>query len=151
MATSASFTLRLAITETDGASTVSTNNKNGTLSSSSTPATTKSYFAERTLSGSSETLDLTALPDGKDLTTLKVQVFMIEANEANNAAGLEFAQGAANPYFLFGTAGDKVTLFPGDVRMFWSNDKMPAVAAGAKDILISGTAADAYHIQLAAG
>lgn len=101
--------------------------------------------------GLTKTFDLTAVPSALDvsknldMTGYKLVAMKWISESANNDAGIEIAQGGSNPYFLWGTTGDKITVFPGmDVLYtFLNHDSLlPDVAAGAKDILLTGADGD---------
>lgn len=127
-----------------------------TLTASSSAPVTKVYGEECTLTGATYTIDLDVL-DAPHSTTqsfngLKVQLIHILANAANNAGGLEFKEAAAEGYFLFGTTGDKQTLFPGSEYQAKHTDTLPAVSSNVADkITVTGTAGDKFKIILVAG
>lgn len=121
--------------------------------SSSVPATKHSEF-QKTMSGGAATIDLTALP-GKtadetiDGTGLKVQLAKFR-NLSTNANDITITFGAANPYNLLGAAF-VILLKPGQSILVSLDEAAPDVAAGAKDIDISGTAAQILECQFVLG
>lgn len=94
--------------------------------------------------------DLTAAPQARDVsettdaTAKKLVALKIRTAKTNNAAGMTIGPEGANGYDLFG-AGIILTLYPGTELLFIYNAASTlhaAVAAGDKDIRISGAAAD---------
>ena len=125
-----------------------------TLASGTTVPATKVYQDEISLIAGTATIDLTdllgAFGAAVDFSGLKVQQVYIKADSAN-ANTMEFAEAVANGYFLFGTTGDQITLAAGDEAMLRFGDWLPDVAAGAKDILVTGTGTEKFTIHLVAG
>lgn len=86
--------------------------------------------------------------DTVDLTGKKLAAWCFKAPK-ENAATLVIKPGVANGYNLFGSASDRLTLGPGrsvfsalDSETDPADLDTPAVAAGAKNIRVSGTVAD---------
>jgi len=137
-------------------------NKTVQLNSGTTPAVDiEPVDLSRTLAAGTETVDLTSCPAARDvveipdydLTGKNLLGYIIRANSANNASGMTFGPNAANGYALFGTGNDLV-LLPGEsVTMILDGvaSGRPDVAAGAKDIDISGTVADQCDFLLLFG
>jgi len=134
-----------------------------TYTATTSPAVTKTWSDTRVMAGA-ETLDLNALPmaaigwaGGGGLTTdfvgLKLQLLYIEANSANNAAGILFAVGALNPYHFLGAAADRVTLLPGcKYGPFFFNGKLATIVLNTNDeIDVTGAVGDIYSIMMIAG
>lgn len=135
-----------------------------TLGPSTTPALTKPLVSrEITLTSAViTTVDLAAiaalaLPAGAtrtvDLTGAKVVAILIRTKNTNNAAGVNIAPGAANPYPLFGTGND-ITLLP-DCELVMAfretASALPAVAAAVKEIDLTGTTGDVVWLEIYAG
>ena len=86
-------------------------NDSEAYSATTTPDVEQVINESRTLTGTSETFDLTAAKLARDvgqsidLTGKKLIAFKIRAATGNNAAGLVVKQGAANPYFVWGATG----------------------------------------------
>jgi hypothetical protein len=129
------------------------------LSSTSTPALDSPPAARAiTLAGSTVTLDLTAMnlarsaSETYDFTGKKLIAAIFKANSANVAA-ITIAPGASNAYAVFGTAKD-IIIGPGRLEAFAFlslGSDLPAVAAGAKNIDISGTSGDKLDVLLLFG
>lgn len=134
--------------------TISGPSVSGVLSPTTTVPVTKVWKDQRTLAGSSETLDLTALTRTNlptvDMSGLKMQFIRFYA-ASTNANYLSIQQGAANPYFLLSANGSVTELRPGAIFMQYSPDNLADVSGTAKNILISGTAASTYDITLVFG
>jgi len=111
-----------------------------------------------TLGGTTKDFDLTAAPwagdTGKtvDKTGKKLVAILIVMANANNAAGVTFGPQGANGYALFGAA-NVPRFYPGTTNLLVIADpaqaaavtvNTPAVAAGAKDLRFTGTAADSW-------
>lgn len=114
------------------------------------------WLDERTLSGSSETLDLTSLTRGnyspdRDFTGLKINWVILVADGDNDANGLIVQRGSSAGYPIFGSDSERVTLFPGQAMMVRAYEGWPAVSGTDQNILVSGTAGDTYTIFLIAG
>lgn len=142
---------------------VGAHNVTKALGATTTPAVTGPPISRAiTLGGSAETIDLTAaavlaLPAGAartyDYTGKKVVAFLIRTHADNNAAGVNIAPGASNPYPLFGTGND-ITLFPDSELQFGtlaSAAKLPAVSGTVKNIDITGTAGDIVYVDMYLG
>jgi hypothetical protein len=133
---------------------------NTTLSSLTTPKVDQSPLVQEiTLAGGVPTVvDLTAVqglcnPTGLarmlDMTGKKLVACFFHAPETN-AAAINIAPGGSNPYPLFG-AGNDVDLKPGEVlaKCFRAvATSFAAVAAGAKNISVSGTNGDKLYVEL---
>ena len=111
--------------------------------------------AEYTLDGGgAATIDLTALlgtQEDIDATGLKVQLFRVKSNSADNGA-LTISPGAANPYVLFGAGNSLV--YPAGLTLDWPfpfGDKLADVAAGVKNIDLAGTAGNVFDIEILVG
>lgn len=125
----------------------------GTVLSSDTdqPVTKRWTEEDRTVAGTSETLNLASLPDGQDWTGLKVQFVHIKTNSANNAAGMTFGKGASNGYEILNHATGSIVLDPGDELLIKFKESLADIASGARNIDIACTAGDKYTINLVAG
>lgn len=122
-----------------------------TLNGSSTPPLTMVSYQVYTLSGGAATIDLTAVLGvndvAQDATGLKVQT-MIVYNPSSNA--ITIAPGASNAYALFGS-GNSIEVPPGGRQQFYFADGTPDVAAGVKEIDLSGTGTDTIQIGFGLG
>lgn len=128
----------------------------GTLTSSTSVPATKAWSDTRGLTAGTDSIDLTALTRGSDLsdvdfTGLKVQLLIIQTAAANTA-DVVFKDGASNAYLLFGDASGQITLPAGTSAMFYLADKLADVSASVKQVDISSSDADAiYSMILVAG
>jgi hypothetical protein len=143
---------------------VGNHNVNKALGATTTPAVTGPPISRAiTLTSAVITqIDLTAaavlsLPAAAtrtyDFTAKKVVAFLIRTAAANNAAGVNIAPGAANPYPLFGTAND-ITLLPDSEIQFGflaTASALPAVSGTVKNIDITGTTGDIVYIDMYLG
>lgn len=121
-------------------------------STSATQPVTKRYtHSLRNIAGTTETLDLAALPDGQNMTGLKLQFIQINTPSTNNAAGMTFAKGASNGYAFLKHASSAITLGPLDECMFKYTDSLGDVGSGAKTIDITCTAGDDYSVNFIFG
>lgn len=125
------------------------------LDATSTPAVTKAWSDQRSLSAGTDTIDLTALAvpgqDAVDFSGLKVQVIKFY-NRSGNSGAMEIAPDATNGYNIFGTNDDKVTVPVGGAIQAYLPEGNPDVAGGSADeITITGTGTDTYDILLVAG
>lgn len=126
----------------------------GTLTGSTTVPATTVWGDKRQLAAGTDTIDLTALVEGnlpnKDLTGLKLQLIKLKATSTNTAV-LTVKPAATNGY-EFGATNDEITLHPGGAVLLFVPDLAPDVAAGAKDITVTSSDADAeYEILIVAG
>jgi len=102
-----------------------------------------------TLAGATKDFDLTAAPPAKDIAdtvdlTGKKLIALLMRVVSGNAAGVALAGQGANAYDLFGPSG-QVTVYPGGVVVYSflsAASQLPTVGAGAKDVRLTGTAAD---------
>jgi len=162
---SASYELKLVVTETKdfgldlaGNPTIThtAGTDSGTLTASTTPPATKTWSDTRALVAGADTFDLYALagPLSTIITfnTLKVQMVKIVCPTTNSAA-MTFASGDANPYNLFGVAAgtDTVTLKPGDKIELIRYDTGQDCSNVVRNVKVTGTGTDSYHIILVAG
>lgn len=156
-------------TEVPGAGTVSertlktggSNQASLQLSSSSTPSLTKPPISKTITIAGTITLDLTAIAAAAipaaatrtvDLTGAKLVAFTLRA-KSDNAAAINVAPGASNPYPMFGTAND-LDVKPGEHISGSFRDvasSKPAVAGAVKTIDISGTDGDVLYLDLLFG
>jgi hypothetical protein len=124
-----------------------------TLNAASTPPATKQAYFVKALATGAATIDLTALVGSNgaavDLTGLKVQCLKLK-NPATNANTIKAKFGTANPYNLAG-ADWAITLSPGQEFTFYGDDDTPDVAAGAKNIDLSGTLVQELEVGIVAG
>ena len=128
---------------------------NGTLDTSSGIPVTKVWSDTVQLTAGTVTLDLTALVRPNlaniDFTGLKVQLVKIKADTANTAV-IIVKPAVSNGYFLLGDTDAQWTGAALDQLLQQTNDTLPDVAGGAKDITITSSDADAkFDIILAAG
>lgn len=127
----------------------------GTRTATSDVKATKVASITGTLTAGAETLDLTALDKGnlpnETFTGLKVKNWKISC-PSSNTAGVAFVVGAANPYDLFGSASDRITILPGQTQCGDCVDQLENVDATHKTLDLSSGDVDAtYSIVLAAG
>lgn len=129
-------------------------NTYGSLTDTSTVPASKKWTDNRTLAGSSETLDLTSLtgPYGTSVSFngKKVQLVHISAS-ASNVANIIVDIGGTNPYHIFGDANAQETLTPGGFILKYYPNNGQSVGSSNKTILVSGTTGDSYNIHLVAG
>lgn len=146
------FKMNVRATEGALAGTASIGSSATVQSADANQPVTKNWSeADRTMAGTSETLDLTALPNGEDWTGLKVQFIHIKA-KSNNTAGILFKVGGSNPYNILGHADGEVTLYAGDELLLKFKDHLPDISGTAKAISVSsGSSGQAYSINLVAG
>lgn len=161
---SARYDLKLIAAETvdlalDQAANPTTDHKidgvSGTLDANSTVPATKTWSDDVTLTAGAKTHDLGALDRTSlgevNFTGLKVQLLKILAADTNTET-VTFADGAANPYFLFGDVNGQITLDAGMACLFYYNDKLPNVSVTASEVDVSSSDADAkYKIIMVAG
>lgn len=131
------------------------------LSSTTTPSLTMPPISKTVTIAGTITLDLTAIAGAVvppsatrtvDLTGAKLVAFTMRAADAN-AAAINVAPGAANPYPMFGTAND-LDVKPGEqisgsFRAVASSK--PAVSGTVKTLDISGTNGDILYLDLLFG
>lgn len=127
-------------------------NTNGpVLNGSSSVPVTKVVYRTYTLVAGALTIDLTALQGVNDevidASGLKLQTLVIIIPTDNNVMTIKPA--VANGYDLFGANGE-VTLGPSE-QAFNFKDQLPDVAAGAKDIDITGTGTEQIKIGMCLG
>ena len=131
--------------------------KNWTLSSSTTPNTAgEPLDLTTTIGGAATTYDLTAAPwavdvnVNKDVSGNKLVGFIAVA-DSTNSGSVTIEPNASNGYNLFGASDGKLVLPPG-MRVAFGFDSvasgLPAVAAGAKNIDVSGTTSDVVNILM---
>lgn len=161
MAVSATYVLNVTAIETlavgvdfAGSKNISHDqlNSSGTLNASSTVPATKVAAFSKALSDGAATIDLTALTGTNgaavDFTGLKVQLVKFKNPVGNAAMTIKF--GAANPYNLLGASWTMILLAGQEIAL-QLNDAAPDVAAGAKNIDISGTGTQTLQCLLVAG
>lgn len=125
------------------------------LTSASDPAIEQPPVVQTvTLGGSPTTIDLTAAPlqagRTEDMTGEKLIGFALRARD-DNAGNMTIKPSASNGYNLFGGGTGLVILGPGqqiNSIFVGVNSNLPAVAAGAKNIEISGTSGDVLDVLL---
>ena len=114
------------------------------------PPVTKVAAKLAALTAGALTVDLTALAGwGANGTTvdgtgLKVQFLRVKNLGANT---MTFATGASNGYNF----GGPVPVHPGGMVLIAGNDALPDVAAGAKNIDVTGTGAQTAEVTLILG
>ncbi len=127
--------------------------KSVTLDSASTPAAdTHPVDLSDTLTGTTKDFDLTAAPKATDITSTvdltgkKLIAYVLTAASANNVAGVTFAGNGGNAYDGFGT----IVIKPGETYVWAATEgfaaQRDAVAAGDKDVRITGTIGDVVNI-----
>lgn len=125
---------------------------------SSTPTWTDAWSDTVDLVAGAATIDLTALArqsplEDVNFDTKKIVAFAFAGANAN-ANGIEVSQGAAQPYPIFGTADDQVTVYPNQIVQVASLTQadLVAVANGTVDqIDFTGTGTEQIHVLLIAG
>lgn len=124
-----------------------------TLTASTTPPVTQCAYFLKALTVGAATIDLTALTGTNGATIngtgLKVQVAKFK-NPATNANNITVKFGAANPYNLLGASWTLI-LAPGQEITVYGNDATPDIAAGAKDIDLSGTGSQELQCSIIMG
>lgn len=131
-----------------------------TLNATSSPAVTKTFSDQRTLSSGTDSIDLTAAPGPTvngvaapvDFTGLKIQAFKFKA-AATNSAVLVIEGHATTGYDLFSSLSDgKVQLAAGEEIMMVLNEGNPDVSASLKDIHVTSADVDAiYDVEMVGG
>lgn len=163
-AVSATYNCHLTVNETialglddvsDPAVTHDIGDTKDTLTATSTVKATKAWSDTATLSAGAATIDLTSLANGNLPTVtfsgLKVKVVKIIC-PTGNTEPIVFAVGAANPYDLFGTASDRISVSPGNALVFYFADELENVDATHCEIDLSSADQDAaYSIIIVAG
>lgn len=155
---SASLQLRLNASVSDNTQTaLRGSNNSGTIDyivsrgDASTPAIDVIYAETLALVGGTLAVDLTALSvtggTTLDLTGQIVYGYVVKNNGANN---MTIVAAATTGYALFSATGGTV-VHPGKVAMNDSDDGFGTVAAGAKDLTVTGTAAQTFDIILWTG
>lgn len=133
------------------------------FSESSTPAVTKPAISQKiTLGGSATVIDLTAVAAAAipaaatrtvDQTGGKLVSFNLRADSENTDPITVGPGASSNTYNLFG-AGKDIDIEPGFQIGGTFRDvasSLPAVAAGAKNIEVSGTSGDILYLDLLFG
>lgn len=139
---------------TDPKQTHEYGDSNLTLNASSIPVVSQTWSDTVALAAGVKTLDLAALVPGNgslptiDMTGEKVQAVYIK-NTGTNA--MVFAPGGTNPYDLFGSASDRITLKAGGAHMWRGNEHLEDVDATHKTIDVAGTGSEEFEILLASG
>ena len=115
------------------------------------------YYSSQTLSlvAGVATIDLTALPGLQaaiDGSGLKLNALRIRGEADGSNAKLTIAEGAANPYELFGAA-NPIEYPAGCSKCFTFefDDALADIAAGAKNIDLAGTGTDSFFIEIIVG
>ena len=128
----------------------------GTLTPNSSPAAQLEWLSSRTITSTSEQLNLAALTYGNlptvDFTTgsYRVQMCKIVAS-TNNTTDVTIAPSTANGYTLFNTT-TAVNIPIGGMLMWYTNGKTPLVTSSARLLSVTATTSgQAYDIQLVAG
>lgn len=163
-AVSATYNLKLVVNETvalslDNASDPTVTHDIGdnkdTLTATSTVKATKAWSDDGALTAGEAKITLTALPRGglanDTFTGLKVKVFKISC-PADNSTAVVVAPGASNPYDLFGTASDRISVPPGGAVVMYLADEAETCDATHCELDLSSadTTAD-YSVILVAG
>lgn len=127
------------------------------LSASSSPAATVLAAGQYLLSGTTGSIDLTAIASTNGATVtgngLKVQQFKIRAQKASavaNTGTITLKFGASNPYNLLG-ASWQIGLTTGESILDNCNNGKPVIGSGAKQIDISGTSGDGFEYLFVMG
>lgn len=110
------------------------------------------------LSGGTALIDLTALArpaplEDVDMAGKKI-VYAAFAGAAANSNPIEVAPDATAGYNIFGTADDKITVYPGQICEYASMvvaDLATIVAATNDEILFTGIGTEQIHVLLVAG
>lgn len=129
-----------------------------TFGGATTPPIAEVWSDTVDLAAGTATIDLNALTrpapqSALDADTLELIIWGF-AGATANTAGIEVAPDATNGYNLFGTADDKVTVYPGQIVVGYSTTQkdLPTVAGGSADeITFTGTGTEQIHCLLAFG
>jgi hypothetical protein len=122
------------------------------LDANSTPVATQTWAEIVPLVGGTITLDLAALKVGAgtlpniNMTGEKVQAYYIKNNGTNVMVFKPLD--AVTGYNLFGDADGQLTLAAGESDLCLRNESLPDVAAGAKDLLVTGTGEQTFEMML---
>ena len=120
----------------------------GTLSATTSPAVSLHAGFTLALVAGAKTIDLTNLLGTNGATVngtgLKVQFLRVKNTGAN---AMTFATGASSGYNF----GGPVTVQPGGFAMIGGNNGLPAIAAGVKNIDVSGTGTQTAQVTVEMG
>jgi hypothetical protein len=129
----------------------------GTLNASSTPAVTKCFSDDLTLTAGEATLDLTSLtgPAGVTVTFngLKVQLAKFACPSSNTNPVL-IQKGDATAYNLLGAdnaSSETFEVLPGGCMALFHDNEAEDVDATHKDVKFTGTAGETIEVILVAG
>jgi len=128
----------------------------GTLKATTPIKVSKSWDDTGVLSGGTALINLTALSNGNlpnvNFTDLRVKLIKITCPAANTHAVVFVPNVAADPYDIFGTADDRVSVPAGGSIVMLFADKLEDCDGTHKNIaLTSGDADAAYSIAMVAG
>lgn len=122
------------------------------------PTWTDAWSDTVDLSGGTATIDLTALARPAPLEDVSFAgskiVYAAFAGAAANANPIEVAPDATAGYNIFGTADDKITVYPSQVVEYVSfaqADLAAIVDATNDEITFTGTSTEQIHVLLVAG
>lgn len=127
-------------------------NTQQTLGPSTTPPAAEISAGKLALVAGALTIDLTALAGSQgniDGTGKRVQILKVVNPAGNNPITLK--AGAANGYNLGNDANWRITLPGGDEVTLKFNGTNPVIAAGAKDIDVTGTLTESFDITIILG
>lgn len=132
--------------------------KSKNFGGSTSPTWVSAWADTVALVAGTATIDLTALArdvplEDVDFDGLNIVAFAF-AGAASNSNPIEVAPDATNGYNIFGTADDKVSVYPQMIVQVadMTSANLPAVAAGSADeITFTGTGTEAIHVLLIAG
>lgn len=125
------------------------------LNGASSPPVSAIAIKQAALVSGVLTIDLTALTGwGTNGATvngngLKVQYLKLR-NPATNANPIKVAVGASNGYAMHGSDW-AITLQPGQWANFYGNNASPTIGSGAKNLDLTGTAAQALDVMIVMG
>jgi hypothetical protein len=141
----------------DGNNTILVNHmdSSGTYTAASTVPVTKLASFNQALSGGAATIDLSALPglsadETVNFSGLKVQ-FAKFRNKSTNANNITLVKGGSNGWCPISTTSWTVTLGPGQEVTLALAESSADVGSGAKEIDLTGTAAQILECFLVAG
>ena len=131
-------------------------NASGYIDGNTTPAAKAEWLSARTITSTSEQLNLAALTYGNlptvDFTTgsYRVQFCKVVCSTANTT-DITIAPSTANGYTIFNTTL-AVNIPQGGALLYYGANKLPLVSATARLVSVTATTSgQAYDIQLVAG